>query len=85
MNIVGLLVSTFPEHSSHVAAQIPKLGAQVHLSSAQGQLVVTIEEEDDDKMTQCITQIQSLKGVLNTALVYHQVDNDLFTEQEHSA
>lgn len=85
MNIVGILVSTFPEFSLQVAAQIPRLGAQVHHISAQGQLVVTIEHPDDKGVADCITQIQTLKGVLNAAMVYHQIDDEAFTLQETQA
>lgn len=76
MNIVGILVSTFPEHSARVAAQIPALGAEVHHVSPQGQIVVTLEHPLDEFITHCIDEIQALKGVLNAAMIYHQVDAD---------
>lgn len=83
MNIVGLLIKTLPEHSAQVAAQLPTLGAQVHLISEQGQLVVTLEHADDKVITDCITQIQSLQGVLNAAMVYHQIDDETSIMQEN--
>lgn len=83
MNIVGILVNTLPAYSTPIAAQIPNLGAQVHYVSAQGQLIVTIEHPQDAVVSECITQIQSLKGVLTAAMVYHQIDDPLLTEPEH--
>jgi nitrate reductase NapD len=83
MNIVGILVNTLPECTARIAAQLPGLGAEVHHVSAQGQLIITIEHSQDTVVSECITQIQSLKGVLTAAMVYHQIDDPLLTEPEH--
>ncbi len=74
MNTVGILINTLPAFSAQIAAQLPLLSAEVHAVSAQGQIVVTLQHESDDFITECITQIQSLMGVLTAALVYHHRD-----------
>jgi nitrate reductase NapD len=81
MNTVGILINTLPAYSVQIAAHLPSLSAEVHAISAQGQIVITLQHESDEFITECITQIQSLIGVLTAALVYHHSE----TTEENSA
>lgn len=74
MNIVGILVSTLPKQTNHVMASLKKLNIETHGINELGQIIVTLEEVCDEVITQKITQLQQIYGVLTAAMVYHQVD-----------
>ncbi|MFU8788366.1 MAG: chaperone NapD [Methylobacter sp.] len=75
LNIVGILVSAFPEYLDAIHPQLEALGAQVHLRDEQGKLVVTLEEENDRTLADTLVQIQDIEGVINAAMVYHGIDD----------
>jgi nitrate reductase NapD len=75
MNIVGILIGTLPEHTDYVLENLKQLGIEVHGVNELGQIVVTLEEELDEIITQKITQLQQIQGVLTAAMVYHQIEN----------
>ena len=50
-------------------------GARVHASSNRGKLVVTLEAHDAAAMSQRVSDIQHLDGVLSAALVYQCADS----------
>ncbi len=75
MNIVGILIGTLPEYTDYVLEHLKQLGIEVHGVNESGQIVVTLEEEHDEIITQKITQLQQIQGVLTAAMVYHQIEN----------
>lgn len=81
MNIIGILVTTLPGYPLVVAGQIESLGGEVHAMTENGQLVVTLERESDAAVTECITQIQAVAGVLTAAMVYQHTDHDNLNEE----
>jgi len=50
--------------------------AEVPQHSAQGKLVVLLETPAEANIMERISEIEHLPGVINTALAYHQIDND---------
>ncbi|KPK39223.1 MAG: hypothetical protein AMJ69_06235 [Gammaproteobacteria bacterium SG8_47] len=87
MNIVGVLVCAHPHHLLGVRDQLSALpGVELHATSAEGRMVVTIEDIDEGPLGDTIVKLNNLEGVLSAAMVYHHCENDLeLIEEEGSA
>lgn len=48
-------------------------GLEVHAESPDGKLVVTLESSTNRAMLDQIDSINAVEGVINSALVYHEV------------
>lgn len=74
LHIASLVVLARPELFEAVKANLRLLeGLELHQQSAAGKLVVVLETTHEDQILQRIEQINNLPGVLNAALIYHQV------------
>ena len=51
--------------------------AQVPEHSPEGKLVVHLETANQNAIMQCISAIEEMAGVINAALVYHQIDEEM--------
>lgn len=72
-NICGLLVHAHPSRTAAVGEAMTALpGTEIHQSSPDGRMVVTVEDVDGVWAGDTITQINNIDGVLSAALVYHQ-------------
>ncbi len=87
LHITSLVVHAAPSRLPAVSAFITKLaGAEIHGTSANGKLVVTIEAASTDETMNRISAIQRLDGVLSAALVYqHSETLDSMNEQIEDA
>ena len=87
MNIVGVLVYARPQLAARVRSQLAELpGVELHGDSADGRMVVTIEEVEERALGDTILQLNNLTGVLSAAMVYHHCENDTdMIEEEGSA
>ena len=82
-HVAGLVVHAYPDATERVAAAIVEFaGAQVHASSADGKLVVTLEADGADAMADFICRIQTLPGVLAAALVYQHSEDAAAMDEE---
>lgn len=72
-DITGVVVRARPEQSDALARDLNALrGVETHAVSETGNLVVTIEELDGEKLAMTtIETINNMPGVLSTSLVYH--------------
>ena len=76
LHIASLVVHSMPRRLARVADTIAALsGAQVHASSLNGKLVVTLEAPTSEEMTHRVSAIQHIDGVLSAALVYQCADS----------
>ena len=76
LHIASLVVHSTPARLDSVTAAVAALpGALVHASSGNGKLVVTLEAPGADGMTQSVSAIQHIDGVLSAALVYQCSDS----------
>ena len=50
--------------------------AEVPEHTEQGKLVVLLETNNESGIMDRINTIENLPGVINTVLVYHQIDNE---------
>ncbi|MBI5163548.1 MAG: chaperone NapD [Magnetospirillum sp.] len=77
-NICGVLVHAKPAELKRVSAALVALpGVEIHQSTAEGKLVVTVEDADGVWAGATISQFNEIEGVLSVALVYHHFDTDL--------
>ncbi|MBU0901755.1 MULTISPECIES: chaperone NapD [Pseudomonas] len=74
LHIASLLVHARPEQFEAVKANLSLLdGVELHQQSPLGKLVVVLETADEQQILERIDQISNLPGVLNAALVYHEL------------
>jgi len=74
LHIASLVLLARPELFEAVKANLRLLkGVELHQESPAGKLVVVLEMEEESEISQRISQINGLPGVLNAALVYHEV------------
>lgn len=87
INIAGVLVRCRPEHAESVAEALNKLpGTEVHQIADGGRLIVTVEEAPGEKfLTDTITDMQHLPGVIAASLVYSHSDDGLLPTQEEES
>lgn len=77
MNIVGVVVSFLPPKQEKVSQAICGLGGEVHAADqAKGKMVVTLEHLDNRIIADTLIAFQNIDGVLNAAMVYHEVDEE---------
>ncbi|MGO4998622.1 chaperone NapD [Oceanisphaera sp. W20_SRM_FM3] len=78
VHISSLIVHAEPEHLAVIKRQIESFpGAEIYGESAAGKLIVVIETQNQGYITDTIDAINQLEYVLNTALVFHQIETDL--------
>jgi len=74
LHIASLLVHARPELLEAVKANLRLLdGVELHQESPLGKLVVVLETDNEQQILQRIDSINQLPGVLNAALVYHEL------------
>ncbi|WP_417662598.1 chaperone NapD [Pseudomonas sp.] len=74
LHIASLLVHARPELFAAVKANLRLLpDLELHQESPVGKLVVVIEANNEQQILQRIDQINNIPGVLNAALVYHEL------------
>lgn len=77
-NVCGVLVHARPERLELVQADLAALpGVEIHAATAEGRLVVTVEDAAGQWASATITRFNDIEGVLSVALVYHHFDSDL--------
>jgi nitrate reductase NapD len=70
-----MVVHARPDRLQSVKNKIAALpGAEIHGESENGKLVVVLETQNQGYITDVIEKISNLEHVLNTALVYHQIE-----------
>jgi len=74
LHIASLLVHCQPEQLAAVRANLARLpDLELHQSSAAGKQVVVLEARDEAAILERLQAIQQLPGVLNAALIYHEL------------
>ncbi len=74
MNIVGILINTLPTYTKRVITNLKKLDIEIHGVNEKSQIVITLEQETDEMLTEQLTKVQQIQGVLTAAMVYHHID-----------
>lgn len=74
LHIASLLVHCRPELFEAVKQNLALLpGVELHQESAAGKVVVVLETEHENQILDAINHIQQMPGVLNAALIYHEL------------
>ena len=77
VHISSLVVHCRVDSISPVMEAIAAMpGAEVPEYNEQGKLVVLLETSGQAGIMKHISEIESLPGVISSALVYHQIDNE---------
>lgn len=76
MNISGVLVKAYPEHIPSIEeVLITMTGVEVHGNNEDGRIVITVEDKSANNISDTLTQIQGVPGVLSAAMIYHQFED----------
>lgn len=74
INLVSLVMMVRPARLPEIQKSITSVdGAEVHITSAEGKLVVTVEAEDQRALLERVDTLQNLDGLISSNLVYHHV------------
>jgi periplasmic nitrate reductase NapD len=75
VHISSMVVLASPDGLQSVKNNIESLtGAEIHGESESGKLVVVLESDSQTHITDVIEKINNFEYVLNTSLVYHQIE-----------
>ncbi|OOZ38597.1 hypothetical protein BOW53_14960 [Solemya pervernicosa gill symbiont] len=84
MNICGVLVHARPENIVPVKERLQHLeGVEVHAINDDGQLVVTLEQDDEGLMADTLMSFQNVDGVISASMIYHHNEDENNEEVEH--
>ena len=76
LHISSLVVRCLPEALQQAMADTTSMpGAEVHQHDPEGKFIVTLETGDESGIVDAIREIENMRGVVNTSLVYHQVED----------
>lgn len=75
MNISGVLVKAYPENLVTIQEILATMnGVEVHGNNDDGRIVITVEDVSANNITDTLTEIQAVPGVLSAAMIYHQFE-----------
>ena len=76
MNISGVLVKAYPQHLLSIEEVLKQMdGVEVHGNNEDGRMVVTVEQDSANSISDTLVQIQDVPGVLSAAMIYHQFED----------
>ena len=90
-NICGVLVHARMQNIHKIQACLNNMpGVEVHTTTDDGRLVVTVESEDRHYVADTISNLHTIDGVLSAAMVYQygddiDINENSATEGEMSA
>ena len=76
MNISSAIVSAKSEHDQALRtllSQVP--GVEVHASTEDGKMIITIETESDRSAVAIYEDIERMEGVLSVAMIFQQTES----------
>ncbi|MBL4912545.1 chaperone NapD [Shewanella schlegeliana] len=83
-HITSLVVHAAPGAVTEIKNKISALeGTEIHAVTDEGKFVVTIEGDTQGAILNSVEAINALEGVLNSSLIYHQVDPVEEKSEEH--
>lgn len=83
MNIAGLIVHSHPHKTAFVKEHLETMpGVEVHAVTENGRIVLTVEEDDSNEMTDIIMRLHNVNGVLSAAMIYHHYEECGLSQKE---
>jgi nitrate reductase NapD len=81
MNISSLIVDVQQASVGAVHSTLDGWpGVQVHVTTPEGKLIVTLETETDHETADTFARMGALEGVMSVAMVFHQFEPDSESE-----
>ncbi len=78
VHISSLVVHCLPDKYKQVLASVKKMDqVEIHAPDPAGKFVALLETENEQGILAVIDQIQTVNGVLNTTMVYHEIDDGI--------
>lgn len=74
MHISSLVVQARPERLDEVSKAIITRGGEIPASDPDGKLVVVLETESEQTITDFLNEVAVMQGVLSANLVFHHID-----------
>jgi len=76
MNISGVIVKAYPEKIISIEKILTTMdGVEVHGNNEDGRIVITVEQEGANSLSDTLVEIQDVPGVLSAAMIYHQFED----------
>jgi len=76
MNISGVIVKAYPEKILSIEKILSTMdGVEVHGNNEDGRIVITVEQESANGLSDTLVEIQDVPGVLSAAMIYHQFED----------
>jgi nitrate reductase NapD len=86
IHIAGIAVLARPEVLGSIKSRITALpAAEVHASSADGKLIITLETDSARRTVDYMDAIRALPGVLDVVLVYQHAEPAAALQEEIQA
>lgn len=84
MELAGLIVRTMPRHLHKVESSLLSIpGSEIHHIDPHGRMIVTLELESHEALSNSIFLLQGLDNVLAVSLVYQH--SEVLSEAESEA
>jgi periplasmic nitrate reductase NapD len=81
-SICGVMIHARPDKKNQVEQTLlDTKGVELHGSSSEGKLVVTVESEDQYYVADTISAFKDIDGVLCASMIYQCTDNTNTTNQ----
>lgn len=83
-HITSLVIHAAPKSVEDIKQRLSALvGAEIHAVTDEGKFVVTLEGETQGSILDNVEAINAFEGVINSSLIYHQVDPVEKKSEEH--
>lgn len=80
-HVASFVLQVIPKNMTSLVENINGLaGAEVHVQSEEGKIVLTIEKHNQRAISKTADEIRMMSGVLTLAPVYHQ-----YIDEKHNA
>ncbi len=77
MSISGIVIYVQPDAVDTMSKQITALGGvDIHATTDDVRLVATVDQQNDSKAADVFSKLQNMAGILNTALVYNNYEQN---------
>lgn len=78
IHISSFIIYCAPDAMAKVRAKVNSFpSTEIYAEAPEGKFVVVMETENQGFITTTIDEINNLPEVINTALVYHQIETDV--------
>ena len=83
-HITSLVIHAASKSVEDIKQRLSALvGAEIHAVTDEGKFVVTLEGETQRSILDNVEAINAFEGVINSSLIYHQVDPVEKKSEEH--